>query len=337
MSGNDNWDKLETIFNDALEKKGQERTQYIEDACGDNDELKGEVNDLISAHENVDQGNWLEGKTAPRTLNQQDYIDRFRVIRMLSRGATGEIYQVVDDSTGTQFAIKCLPLIYSSDTDILTRFKKEADLTMPLKHPNINRMYGFYTSEDKLHYLLMDYSPGTTLSEVLEAYRLTVDQSFHIFEQVCWALKHAHDQHIWHRDVKPSNIMLEGSTVKVIDFGIARDASSVLTATGVRLGSPAYMSPEQWTGSKVDQRTDIWALGVLLYELLTGELPFAGDSYYEMQQSITKAEPQPVSGLNSDTNIHFDRLISQMLSKDIEKRPACIDTLLEQIAALKQA
>jgi serine/threonine protein kinase len=337
MAGSDDWDKLETIFNDALNKQGHERQSFVEQACGDNTELLEEVNDLLSAHQNVDKGKWLEGSSVPRTLSQGDYIDNYRVLRMLSRGATGEVYLVTDDRTGAKYAVKCLPLIYSSDEEILARFKKEAELTTPLKHVNINRMYGFFTSEDNLHYLLMDYSAGKTLSEVLEGYRLTVAQSFHIFEQVCRALKCAHDLGIWHRDVKPSNIMLEGSTVKVIDFGIARDASSVLTATGVRLGSPAYMSPEQWIGKSVDQRTDIWALGVLLYEMLTGELPFNGVNYYAIQQSIVKDKPTPVSSLNSETNMYFDLFIDQMLSKSVEYRLGSIDELLIKMDILKRS
>lgn len=336
MSGNDNWDQLETIFNDALTMSGHARQHFVEKACGDNQELREEVTDLLSAHESVDQGNWLEGSSVPRTLSQGDYIDNLRVLRMLSRGATGEVYLVTDDQTGADYAIKCLPLIYSTDEEILIRFKKEAELTTPLKHPNINRMYGFFTSEDNLNYLLMEYSAGKTLSDVLENYRLNIQQSFHIFEQVCWALKCAHEQGIWHRDVKPSNIMLEGSTVKVIDFGIARDASSVLTATGVRLGSPAYMSPEQWIGKTVDQRTDIWALGVLLYEMLTGVLPFNGTNYYAIQQSIAKDTPPPVSTLNPQTNMYFDLFIDQMLSKSVENRPDNIDVLLEKMEILKR-
>jgi serine/threonine-protein kinase len=129
--------------------------------------------------------------------------------------------------------------------------------------------------------------------------------------------------------------MLEGSTVKVIDFGIARDASSVLTATGVRLGSPAYMSPEQWMGKSVDQRTDIWALGVLLYEMLTGVLPFNGINYYAIQQSIVKDTPAPVSTLNKDATLYFDVFIDQMLAKTAEERPGNIDEVLNKLAILK--
>ncbi len=333
LSEEERWNKLEDIFTEASTMDAAAREAYLEQACGDDALLRQEVDELLDANDVALEKSWLEGQNTPKTFSRDDGIDDYRIIGLISRGATGEVYKV-ENEWGKEFAVKCLPLVFSEDEEILARFKKEAEVTEQLIHPNINRMYGFFTSSDGVPYLLMDFCSGRVLSEILEKYRLTVSQAFHIFDQICRGLKCAHDRGICHRDIKPSNVMLENGVIKIIDFGIAKDAASTLTATGIRLGSPAYMSPEQWIGTSVDYRADMWSLGVMLYELLTGKLPFAGKNFYDMQQSILKTEPLPASKINTDLNHYIDRFLQFLLQKKPENRPQSLNEIMDKIPLL---
>ncbi|PID42146.1 MAG: hypothetical protein CSB48_11475 [Proteobacteria bacterium] len=336
LSEEERWCKLEEVFTAASAMQGDEQEAYLQSECGDDNALLAEVRELLSANDITVEKGWLEGENTPKTFSHDDHIDDYRVLGLLGRGATGEVYKVVNE-WGKEYAIKCLPLIFCEDSEILTRFKKEAEVTQQLIHPNINRMHGFFTSSDNVPYLLMDYCDGRVLSDILSEYRLTISQAFHIFEQICRGLRCAHDKGICHRDVKPSNVMLEEGVIKIIDFGIAKDAASTLTATGVRLGSPAYMSPEQWVGKGVDYRADMWSLGVILYELLTGRLPFSGKNFYDMQQSVLKTEPLAASKINPELNHYIDRFLSFLMQKNPDKRPRNLSDILHNLPLLVQS
>ncbi len=333
LSEEERWSKLEQVFTMASDMEGSEREAYLQSECGDDEALLAEVRDLLLANEIASEKSWLEGENTPKTFSCDDFIDDFQIIGLINRGATGEIYKV-ENEWGKEFAVKCLPLVFSKDSEILARFKKEADLTQQLIHPNINRMYGFFISSDNVPYLLMDFCSGRALSAILAKYRLTVSQAFHIFDQICRGLKCAHDNGICHRDVKPSNVMLEHGVIKIIDFGIAKDAESTLTATGIRLGSPAYMSPEQWLGKEVDYRADMWSLGVMLYELLTGKLPFNGKNFFDMQQSVLKTEPVAASKINAGLSHYVDRFLFFLMQKNPDNRPHDLSDILDNIPLL---
>lgn len=333
LSEEEKWNKLEEIFTEASMMLKGEREAFLVDACAGDVSLRQEIDELLEANDLAMEKSWLEGQNTPKTFSRDDWIDEYRILGLISRGATGEVYKV-ENEWGKLFAAKCLPLVFSEDEEILARFKKEAEVTQQLVHPNINRMYGFFTSSDGVPYLLMDYCGGRVLSEILEKYRLTVSQAFHIFDQICRGLKCAHDLGICHRDIKPSNVMLENGVIKIIDFGIAKDAASTLTATGIRLGSPAYMSPEQWVGGAVDYRADMWSLGVMLFELLTGKLPFAGKNFYEMQQSVLKTEPVAASRINDDLNHYIDRFLQFLMQKKPENRPQTLNEIIDKIPLL---
>ncbi|ARU57827.1 serine/threonine protein kinase [Oleiphilus messinensis] len=329
MSEELDWEKLEEVFTKAIDLGEDDRGPYVANACNGNTMMFDEVQSLLEAHGIALERKWLQQGKMPRMLDYGDLIDTFVVKKQLGRGAGGEVYKVVHEATGQNFAIKCLPLIYNDDKEVLQRFTQEAELNKKLIHPNINRMYGLFQSDHGLYYLLMDYCEGETLAALMNRFSFNQAQAVKVIDQVCKALSAAHAQRIWHRDIKPSNIILHNGVIKVIDFGIAKDAATALTATGIKLGSPAYMSPEQWKSSKIDQRSDIWGVGILFYELLTGQLPFAGANYVEIQQKILHEPPAPPSRIRSEISPLCDRLISCMLAKKPDDRPHDIRVLIE--------
>jgi len=256
-------------------------------------------------------------------------LAHYRVVEKLGEGGMGEVYRATDGKLGRDVAIKVLPSAFAQDPDRLARFEREARVLASLNHPNIAAIYGLEQSED-VHYLVLELAPGEIL-----AGPLPVDEVLPIARQIAAALEEAHQKGIVHRDLKPANIKLtpEGK-VKVLDFGLAKafspepaaGASSdtpTLSGRGTRhgaiLGTTAYMSPEQARGKPVDPRTDIWAFGCVLYELLTGRQTFAGDSISDCVAAILRGEPD-WSALPAATPAGLQRLLRRCLQKDSQRR-----------------
>jgi serine/threonine-protein kinase len=216
----------------------------------------------------------------------------YKILSAIGAGGMGEVYEAHDNKLGRNVAIKVLPEAFAHDHDRLARFQREARMLAALNHPNIASIYGLEQS-DGVHYLVMELVPGQTLAERLRAGPLGIDEALNISAQVAEAMEAAHEKQVIHRDLKPANVKVtpEGR-VKVLDFGLAkafeadvgRDLQSAPTLTsmgtedGRILGTPTYMSPEQARGKPVDKRTDIWAFGCVLYELLVGQRAFQADT-----------------------------------------------------------
>ncbi|HEX7185409.1 MAG TPA: protein kinase [Thermoanaerobaculia bacterium] len=248
-------------------------------------------------------------------------VGQYRLGEQVGGGGMGVIYKAEDTRLGRTVALKLLPPELARDRTAKTRFLQEARAASALDHPNLCTIYDAGEIDGQL-YLAMPLYEGETLRDRLAHGPLPVEEAVDIARQVAQGLAKAHRQGIVHRDVKPANLMLTtDGVVKILDFGIAKLAGEAgITRTGVSIGTPAYMSPEQARGAAVDHRTDLWSLGVVLYEMLTGRRPFTGDHEQIVFQAILNREPEPLARLRPDAPVELERMIAGLLAKDPEKR-----------------
>jgi serine/threonine protein kinase len=251
-------------------------------------------------------------------------LGRYEVLGELGQGAMGVVYKAKDPLIDRVVAIKTINLSLAMDEkeEYEGRFYQEAKAAGRLNHPNIVTIYDVGKSGD-IAYIAMEFLEGRELRDILnEGALLPVDQVLNIVAQVAQGLAYAHEHDIVHRDVKPSNIMvIRDGHAKITDFGIARMASaSVRTQTGMVLGSPKYMSPEQVMGKSIDQRSDIFSLGVMLYEMLTGQAPFNGENVNAIMYQTLNAIPAPPNMLNPDVPEMVNFIVAKALAKGVEDR-----------------
>ena len=232
------------------------------------------------------------------------HLGRYRIESVLGRGAMGVVYAAVDTRLGRRVAIKTVQRGYLADestaSDYAARFEREAQAAARLSRPHIVTIFDF-GEQDGESYIVMEFIPGLELAKVIDSgERFTLQQTVTLIGELLDALGAAHVQGIVHRDVKPANVMLDAAGhVKLADFGVARlvDNQQDRTMPGTLVGTPSYMSPEQILGQAVGSRTDLFAVGVLLYQLLTGHKPFQGRSAFDMQKAILQSEPAPPSSV----------------------------------------
>lgn len=252
------------------------------------------------------------------------HLGRYEIVGELGQGAMGVVYKATDPLIDRIVAIKTITLSLAQEEreEYEGRFYQEAKAAGRLSHPNIVTIFDVGRSGD-IAYIAMEFLQGRELRDILNDEKLLpVDQVLDIVAQVALGLAYAHEHGIIHRDVKPSNIMvLRDGHAKITDFGIARMASAaVRTQTGMVLGSPKYMSPEQVMGKLTDQRSDIFSLGVMLYEMLTGQPPFLGENVNAIMYQTLNAIPQPPSALNVAVPDMLNFIVAKALAKDIENR-----------------
>ena len=251
-------------------------------------------------------------------------LGRYNIIGELGQGAMGTVYKAVDPLIDRVVAIKTINLTLAMDEkdEYESRFYQEAKAAGRLSHPNIVTIYDVGKSGE-IAYIAMEFLQGRELRDALnDSKRLPIEQVINIVSQVAQGLAYAHEHGIVHRDIKPSNIMIvrEGH-VKITDFGIARMASAaVRTQTGMVLGSPKYMSPEQVVGKQTDQRSDIFSLGVMLYEMLTGQAPFAGENVNAIMYQTLNSVPPPPSSLSPNVPEMLNFIVAKALAKKLEHR-----------------
>ncbi|WP_457632771.1 protein kinase domain-containing protein [Oceanithermus desulfurans] len=277
----------------------------------------------------------LRETTAPELERRYEILDRIGI------GGMASVYKARRKSDGRMVALKIPQEKFVSDTRFVKRFHREAEVLQKLKHPNIVRVYDHGAFGDT-HYIAMEFLDGEELDRLIENRRLTVPAAINIMRHVADALRHIHAQGIIHRDIKPGNIMIlrsaideEGRVdpkgVRLMDFGIAAGkVLTRLTITGARIGTPVYMSPEQAKGQRIDHRSDIYSLGIVFYESLTGQAPFQGGYESVIHQQIYEL-PTPPKQLNPEIPAPINDLIMRMLAKEADKRP----TLEEVIETLK--
>ena len=251
-------------------------------------------------------------------------VGRYEIVAELGRGAMGVVYKATDPVLGRAVAIKTINMALERDgiENYEARFYQEARAAGGLSHPNIITIYDVGKNGD-IAYMAMEFVEGVELRELLAHGRpLPVAQVVSIAAQVCEGLAYAHERGIVHRDIKPPNIMVTPSgNVKIADFGIARmRASESLTQTGMMLGSPKYMSPEHVLGKRADQRGDIFSLGIILYEMLTGVAPFGGENVTALMYQIVNLTPPAPSVRNPELPEMLDYIVAKMLAKPLEER-----------------
>ncbi len=265
-------------------------------------------------------------RPAPELVLGEVLGNRYRIQRLLGRGGMGAVYLADDEVLGEPVALKIISSLWSADpTALVDRFRREASAARKVSSPNVIRIHDLGETRDGLLYLSMEYFPGRTLSDMLAARgRLSAPDLRDIVGQICDGLAAAHDAGVVHRDLKPQNVLVgERNAVKLIDFGLAKTAFlASLTATGLMMGTPQYMSPEQVRGKDCDARSDLYSLGALAYHAATGHPPFEGDNPIAIGFAHCSEDPAPPRELCPDVPEALSDMILRALAKDPKQRPA---------------
>jgi len=254
-------------------------------------------------------------------LTHDTVIGHYRIIDKIGAGGMGEVYLAEDTELNRKVALKFLPPHLCQDADCRARFKREAQAAAKLNHPNIVTIHEV-SEFNGLPYIAMEHLEGQSLRELIAQKNFSLSRAIDIAIQLCEGLQEAHSRGIVHRDIKPSNITCDGKgRCKILDFGLAAvKGDKKLTKSGSTLGTLHYMSPEQTRGEEVDRRSDIFSLGVLLYEMITGQLPFKGDYDPAVLYAIGFTEPEPLARYKSGVPDELQRIVSKMLAKDVSRR-----------------
>ncbi|HEX6730428.1 MAG TPA: protein kinase [Pyrinomonadaceae bacterium] len=344
------WQHIKEIFYGALERPPGERESFIDSACGDDEETRREVFQLISAHEAT--GEFLAvpasdvaaksmASSNRESLTRGERIGHYTIIRAIGTGGMGEVYLAQDTRLGRNVAIKLVSASFTTQADRFRRFEREARAASALNHPNLCTVYEVGEMENGRPYIVMEYIEGMTLRQRISQGQLLLSEALNIAMQVGSALTAAHQAGIVHRDVKPENITVRpDGIVKVLDFGLAklteqgRDTDSTMptqirtqTDTGMIVGTARYMSPEQARGYPVDARTDIWSLGVLIYEMAAGKVPFEGATNTDVVVSVLEREPASLIDHLPRAPAELDRIVTKALRKNREQRYRAIKDL----------
>jgi eukaryotic-like serine/threonine-protein kinase len=353
------WQQVKEIFQAALEQPPAERDLFLSEACSGNDSLRAEVQSLIASHEK--SGSFLDGAAyevaaevltdtqSALNMHSGQTFNSYRILSVLGRGGMGEVYLAEDTRLGRKVALKFLPATHNYDSDRLRRFEREARAASALNHPHILTIYEI-GSFDGRQFISTEYIDGETLRDRQRRSPLKLSEVLELAAQVTSALAAAHQAGIVHRDIKPENIMLRrDGYAKVVDFGLAKLTEAVEsssdtsiptllkldTDTGVVMGTTAYMSPEQARGLTLDARSDIWSLGVVLYELVSGVMPFKGETPSDLIVAILERDPSPIAS-TSVVPSELDWIIRKALRKDREERYQTARELLSDLRSVKQ-
>lgn len=260
-------------------------------------------------------------------------ISHYKILEKLGQGGMGVVYKAEDTKLGRIVALKFLPQAFSFDKEAKKRFVNEAQTASSLQHNNICNIHDIDETEGGKIFICMDMYEGETLKAKIERGKLKINEAFDIITQVATGLQKAHEKGIIHRDIKPANIFLKNDgVVKILDFGLAKlSGQSMMTKMGETVGTIAYISPEQARGEEVDQRTDIWSLGVVLFEMLTGNLPFKSDYEQAMIYSILNESPKKLNDFRSDIPAEMEKVINKCLSKNTSERYQSIEELIIEL------
>ncbi|HKF44353.1 MAG TPA: protein kinase [Thermoanaerobaculia bacterium] len=259
---------------------------------------------------------------------------RYRVAKLLGRGGMGSVYRVHDNDLDRDVALKLIRADIAEDPETLARFKREIQLSSKVTHRNVLRVYDLGES-DGIKFLTMQLVAGEDLSAVIKAGKLPNERLIRIFRQICEGLEAAHEQNVIHRDLKPQNVMLGAEDiVYLMDFGLAKGQEhSAMTQTGAMIGTPYYMAPEQVQGKETDRRSDIFSLGVILYQMATGTLPYTGGTPYQIMLARTQRPPRPASELNPELPPFLSRILERCLQINPSLRYQSVAEILTDLDA----
>lgn len=349
-----NWQQVKEIFHRALAIPPAERDAFLQENCEGDEDLRQQVETLLESYESgFLEESVLDDVTKiliQSRLSVGQKLGRYEIKKQLGTGGMGEVFLAEDTELFRPVALKILHQEVADDKERISRFVQEARAASALNHPNILTIHEIGEADD-LRFIVSEYIEGETLRERLKRKNLSVTESLEIAEQIATALQAAHRAGIVHRDIKPENIMLrEDGFAKVLDFGLAKltetkkvslnpEASTlaqVRTSPGMVMGTVAYMSPEQARGQEVDQRTDIWSLGVVLYEMLSGKLPFYGDTTSDIIASILKTEVESFEKIHPKIPSQIERICLKALAKDANERYQTSQEFLQDLKQTKK-
>jgi serine/threonine protein kinase len=345
-------ERIEKIFRAALDQTPDQVSAFLDRVCEGDELLRRKVEALLTSRERAADFMETSAVGLATKIIQDSQADslvgqtigHYKISESIGTGGMGEVYLATDVIAGRKAALKLLPLQFTADPERLKRFEQEAHTVVALNHPNILTVYEI-GEDHSIHYIASELIEGETLRQRLTRGPMQLSEAVDVAVQVASALAAAHQAGIVHRDVKPENIMLRpDGYVKVLDFGIAKLAEQELPVTmprgealslvetnlGSVLGTVRYMSPEQACGAPVDKRTDIWSLGVVLYEMVTGRTPFEGDppsqgygaagTPKEVMSSILEKEPPPLTRYVANAPVELQQIVSKTLRKDRDER-----------------
>ncbi|HKQ75211.1 MAG TPA: protein kinase [Blastocatellia bacterium] len=358
------WQKIHELFEAALDRPVEDRAAFLEGACAGDEEMRRRVEDMLAADARndllMDRPAYqaigaFEPSNSPLDDSESfsgEMIGVYRLIKELGRGGMGTVYLAFDTRLGRRLALKLLPSHLVNNPERVRRFQRESRAASQLNHPNIITIYDF-GQEDERYYIVSEFVEGQTLRNFIGSQDLSLNQILNLVAQVASALEAAHADGIIHRDIKPENIMVRpDGYAKVLDFGLAKltepesggdeaktDVSGMSsdfeTRTGMVLGTINYMSPEQARGQKVDGRSDLFSLGVVLYELIAGHRPFGGKTWHHTIVAITDAEPPPISRAVLGAPAALQEIINRLLSKNRERRYQTARALLADLETMQ--
>jgi serine/threonine protein kinase/Tfp pilus assembly protein PilF len=351
------WKQVNDLFQSAVERAPGERAAFLDEACHGDEGLRREVGSLLTSYERSE--NFIElpaFQVAPELVTNDKagalvgkVIGHYRIESLIGIGGMGEVYLARDERLGRNVALKLLPESLTTDETQLSRFKNEARTASSSNHPNILTVYEI-GAEGNRQFIATEFIEGITLRASIARGRINPHAALEIAVQVASALAAAHEAGVVHRDIKPENIMLRpDGYAKVLDFGIAKlteqrlasdnrtgeTTAALQTRQGLVLGTARYMSPEQARGQKVDARSDIWSLGVVLYEMVGGSPPFRGETPSDCIAAILTTEPPPLSGVLPDVPLKLESILQKALRKNSDERYQTIKEMLADLRALK--
>ena len=353
------WQEVERIYHLTLEREASERSTFLVQACAGDETLRREVESLLSYERHAE--NFIEApalEVAARIMADEhapiragDRINQYRIVSMLGVGGMGEVYLAEDTSLRRNVALKFLSAVLTKDNAHLRRFEVEARAVAALSHPNVCIIHEVIQTEDGRHCIVMEYIEGMTLRQRMAVDQIGVEEGLDIAIQIASALCSAHKAKIVHRDIKPENVMLrDDGFVKVLDFGLAKLAETTpgpadseaetraidpKTMPGVLMGTVAYMSPEQARGLLVDARTDIWSLGVVLYEMIAGRQPFDGPTPTDVIIGIAERDPAPLARSQPQAS-SLQPIVAKTLAKDRNHRYQTAEQVLNHLKNAKR-
>lgn len=350
------WQKVKALFDAAVELAPKRRKQFLDKSCSADEDLRRDVEKLLASSDEAES--FMEQPAAhevasriiePRvTLASGKQFGHYKIIKQIGVGGMGEVYLAQDTTLDRKVAVKILNKQFAGHDSNLERFTREAKAASALNHPNILVIHEI-GADGETNYIVSEFIEGKTLREVIHESNLKPSGILDIAIQISSALTTAHGARIVHRDIKPENIVVRpDGYVKILDFGLAKlveqkaigleeaTARQNQTAEGIIMGTVNYMSPEQAKGEKVDERTDIFSLGVVIYELVTGKTPFAGNSMSETFANLINAEPQPLSRYASNVQGEMQRIVSKTLRKNKDDRYQTMKGLLADLKDLRE-
>jgi non-specific serine/threonine protein kinase len=344
MTSENNWKQIEALFEAALERPESERLAWLQSACPTDPVLCREVERMLAAHERA-EGILEEplDSLAAGVLEEADLgpgregrVGPYRLLEEIGRGGMGVVYRARDDRLARDVAVKFLPPHLRADAEVKERFLAEARAASGLDHPNICTVYDLGEADDGRLFLVMACYEGRTLEEKLTEGRLPIDEVLDLTIQIARGLERAHEAGIVHRDIKPANVMVTvRGEAKILDFGVAKLEGMAVTRPGGRVGTIAYMAPEQMRGEKVDGRADLWSLGALLFEMLTGEQAFPGEREASVLHAILDKPLPSLTGAALEIPRNLKVVQKKLLARRPEGRYGSAAELVAELEGIR--